>query len=380
MDLVLSMKILFVLENYLPHIGGVEIVFQNLSEGLVRLGHNVSIVTYRLKGTKNFEIMKGVKIYRVNCFRSRYWFTFLSIPKVLKLAKKADLIHTTTYNGAFPARIASIFTKKHCIITVHEILGKNWQTFTGISWLSAKIHKILEKLVVGLRFDKFVSVSKSTEKTILATGVPKEKSVVVYNGVDYDFFNPKKYDGKKIRKKLGLDKKFIYFFYGRPGISKGLEFLIKAVPIISNQIKNSVLVAIVSRDPVYKKQYSRMLDLIKRLGIHDKIVVLDPVSRRKLPNYIKAADCVVVPSLTEGFGFAAAEACAMGKVVVASNTTSLPEVISGRYVLVKPRNPEAIAKGVEMVFKKEYIKSKLKKFWLKENINNYLKVYGELNG
>ena len=121
------MKILFVLENYIPHIGGVEIVFKNLSEGLVRLGHDVSIVTHMLKGTKKFEKISGVKVYRINCFHSRYWFTFLSIPKVLKFAKKTDVIHTTTYNGALPARVASIFTRKPCIITIHEILGENWQ-------------------------------------------------------------------------------------------------------------------------------------------------------------------------------------------------------------------------------------------------------------
>ncbi len=43
------MKILFVIENYLPHIGGVELVFKNLSEALVKLGHEAIIVTHRLK-------------------------------------------------------------------------------------------------------------------------------------------------------------------------------------------------------------------------------------------------------------------------------------------------------------------------------------------
>ena len=42
-----NMKVLFVLENYIPHIGGVEIVFKNLSGGLVKVGHDVSIVTHR---------------------------------------------------------------------------------------------------------------------------------------------------------------------------------------------------------------------------------------------------------------------------------------------------------------------------------------------
>jgi len=57
------------------------------------------------------------------------------------------------------------------------------------------------------------------------------------------------------------------------------------------------------------------------------------VSRSELPSYIAASDCIVVPSLSEGFGFAAAESCAMGKLIVASNVASLPEVVSGKFYL-----------------------------------------------
>ena len=94
------MNILFVLENYLPHIGGAEVVFMNLCESLVKRGHNVDIVTHQMKNSKKFEIINGVNIHRVNCFYSRYLFSFFSIPKVLQLANQSDLIHTTTFNGA----------------------------------------------------------------------------------------------------------------------------------------------------------------------------------------------------------------------------------------------------------------------------------------
>ena len=87
------MNILFVLENYLPHIGGVEVVFKNLSEGLVRLGHDVSIITHRLKGTKRFEIINGAKVYRINCFHSRI-ITFLN-----KLGSSCNVCVTKMYNS-----------------------------------------------------------------------------------------------------------------------------------------------------------------------------------------------------------------------------------------------------------------------------------------
>ncbi|TKJ17308.1 hypothetical protein CEE44_02110 [Candidatus Woesearchaeota archaeon B3_Woes] len=372
------MNVLFILENYLPHIGGVEIIFQNLTEGLVKLGHNVSIVTHRLKGTKKFEIINGVKIYRVNCFHSRYWFTFFSILQSFKLGKKTDIIHTTTFNGAFPAWFVSKLLRKKCIITIHEVWIKKWNKLTEINWFNAKIHDVLEKPIYLLNFNKYVCVSKSTQNQLLGIGINKNKTKVIYNGIDYNHWNPKKYNRKRLRKKLSLEKNFVYMFTGRPGISKGLEYLIKAVPLISKKIPNAKLLAIMSKDKAYSKRYNDILNLIKKLKIKNKVIIHDPVSYKELPNYVKASDCVVVPSLAEGFGFAAVEACAMRKPVIISNIDSLPEVISGKYILVKPKNPESITKGIEKIYHNQIIKSELKRFELKDNIRNYLKVYKEI--
>src|SRR3989344_6164033 len=101
------MRILFIVENYIPHVGGVEVVFSQLAEGLAAKGHEVVVVTHKFFGPKTNETIKGVRIHRVSCLGSRYVFTFTSIPKALSLAKKADIIHTTTFNGAPPAFLVS---------------------------------------------------------------------------------------------------------------------------------------------------------------------------------------------------------------------------------------------------------------------------------
>ena len=373
------MKILFVLENYLPHIGGVEIVFKNLCEGLVRLGHKVDIVTHRIKGTEKFENINGVNVYRVNCFYSRYWFSFLSIPKVLRLSKEADIIHTTTFNAAFPAWVGAKLLKKTSIITVHEVWVGKWKELTEMGNVGAFIHNLLERAIYSLKFDRYICVSNSTKKQLESIGKEAEKIEVVYNGVDYGHWNPKSYDSGEIREEIGVDdNNFLCLFYGRPGVSKGFECLLKAVPLIKEKIPNVKLLAILSKDKTYSKRYSYMIRLIKELEIEQDAVIHDPVDYKELPKYVKAADCVVVPSLAEGFCFTAAEACAMEKPIVASNTTSIPEVISGKYVLVEPKNPEEIAKGICSVYHREYTEKPLKRFELNENIEGYLKVYGRL--
>jgi glycosyltransferase involved in cell wall biosynthesis len=370
------MKILFVLENYHPHIGGVEVLFKNLAEGLVKKGYEVKVITHRIKNTKKFEILNGVKIYRISCLNNRYLFTFFSIPKAIYLARDADIIHTTTFNGAFPAWFASKILRKRCIITIHEVWVNKWNELTEMNKINAWVHNKLEKLIYLLNFDRYVAVSESTKSQLLSVCIKKEKVDVVYNGVDYGHWSPNKYDGQMIKKELGLLKgKFIYLFSGRPGTSKGLEYLIKAVPIISKAIKDSKLLLIISKDKAYKKQYDSIIKLIKQLRIEKNIFIHNPLPYNELPSYVKSVNCVVVPSLSEGFGFAVAEACAMNIPVVASDAGSIPEIVSGKYILVKPKDEKSIAEGIIKIYNKRYNKKTLKKFTVIDNVLGYLNIY-----
>ncbi|TAL58229.1 MAG: glycosyltransferase family 1 protein [Nanoarchaeota archaeon] len=372
------MKVLFVLENYLPHIGGVEVVFSQLAEGLAKQGHRITILTHRIKGTKKEETINGVKVVRVSCFGSRYLFSFFAIPKAINLAKDADIIHTTTFNGTLPAWKSGFFNRKPVIITVHEVWLDFWDELSDMNLLSRKLHAILEKLIYLMPFDKYIAVSEYTAKDLEKIGIPRKKITRIYNALDYDLFNPKKYSKNVSRKKLSLPNKFLYFGYGRPGVSKGFEYLIKAVPSVSKALPDSRLVLMLSRGEAYRKRFEELSGLAENLGIKDKIIFVESVAREKLPFYLSAMDCVVIPSLREGFGFTAAESCAMNVPVVATNATSLPEVVSGKYILVNPKDDKAIAKAVVAVSKNKYKTSKLKKFLLSENIKNYLDVYRKI--
>lgn len=372
------MKILFVCEYYSPHIGGVEVVFQQLAQGLVRKGHDCYVVTCRLHDTAEYEEVGGVEIHRVKVPKKgdRYWFTLLSIPKIFALARAVDLIHTTTFTGAPPAWLVSKLLRKKCVITVHEVWGSLWKSLPGRGWFSALLHQFLERAIISLPFDRYICVSNHTRNCLRSAGIKDEKSLVIYNGVDYELLNPSKVARQVRREKLRLGNNFICMYYGRPGASKGLDYLILAVPMILERVPDSRFLLILANDP--RDRYKNITKMVRDLNIKDKTILLDPVPRAELPDYIAASDCVVVPSLSEGFGFTAAEACAMGKPVVASNVASLPEVVSGRYVLVEPGNPEAIAEGVERVYKGEVEDKGKKIFSWDECAEGYLRNYEEI--
>ncbi len=368
------MKILFVLDNYVPYVGGAETMFQHLAEGLVRQGHQVKVVCpLIIQNCLKREQINGVDIYRCKS-GSRYLYTLLSLPIVCQLARSADIIHTTTYNAAPVAWLVAKLQKKKIIITIHEILGKLW--WQKMNLLSALFHWLFERLILFLSFDKLIAVSQYTQSCLEHRGIKTRKITVIYHGLDNDLFDSQKADVVKINKKIGLRDSFTYLFFGRPGITKGLEYLIRAVPLIKEKIKESKLILILGSEP--HNRFKMIKQLILKSGISQEIIILDSVPRKELPDYLAAANCVVIPSLSEGFGFSAAESCAMNRPVVVSKVGALPEVVSGRVVWVKPKDSQSIAEGVFKVFQKKWQKITPKKFSWEKSITNYLKLYQKL--
>jgi D-inositol-3-phosphate glycosyltransferase len=376
------MKICFIIEYYHPHIGGAEVLFQNLAEGLVRSGHECEVVTCRLPGTPRQEVLNGVTVHRVWVPRrgDRYWFTLLSLPAAWERAKKADLIHTMTYNGAFSAWVLSKVLRKPVVMSAHEVIGEKWYRI-GINPVSAFLFRTLERCVLVLSYDAYSCISKNTMKAIEAFGIDASKLFLAYPGIDHALFDPGR-NGKSrsvIRERLGLNKDaFVYIFYGRPGFVKGVEFLVRAAPHIREKVPGSTLLLVLSRKP--EPGYQRVLELIRTLGLEPgrDVIVHDTVARDELPGFIQASDCVVVPSLNEGFGFTCAEACAMGKPVVATKAGSLPEVISGKYVLVEPADAGALAEGVIAVHDKRYAVSEKKNFSWDDYVARHVEAYERL--
>jgi glycosyltransferase involved in cell wall biosynthesis len=283
---------------------------------------------------------------------------------VLSYARGVDVIATTTYNGAPPAWLASRMLNKPCVITVHEVLGDNWYKM-GMSKPSAWFHKFLERVIIGLKFDKYVGVSQSTVSNINKLG---QQAECIYNGVDYEHFDPSKYTSIKEHG----DKTYLYF--GRNGATKGVDDLIIACELVSMRFPKYKLMLILSDDGTQQK----VVDMIKRWGIEDKVIIKSSVPYNELPKYILGADCVVIPSLSEGFGLSCAEACAMGVPVVANEVDSLPEVVSGKYRLSSMKyfnRYVPLAKNIMLALSGKYTETPLKKFEWSDCVDRYEELF-----
>ena len=78
-------------------------------------------------------------------------------------------------------------------------------------------HYLFEQILVHLPFDRFIAVSHFTGDRLARHTVPESKIVVIYNGIDYAALNDYRHDPPKY---------FTYCYFGRLGISKGLDVLL----------------------------------------------------------------------------------------------------------------------------------------------------------
>ena len=98
---------------------------------------------------------------------------------------------------------------------------------------------------------------------------------------------------------------------------------------------------------------ARTLRAVSELGLEDDVVFLGHVANEELRSLYAGSQCLVLPSLHEGFGLTPLEAMACGCPAVVSNTTSMPEVAGGAALLVDPRSSRALALALETVLTDE---------------------------
>jgi len=364
------MTILFVLENYYPNIGGVETLFKSLAEQLSSTGHKVIILTTQLsKEDPRKEQIENITILRFP-FRNRYFFTFLAVFPILKIISQCDLVHTTSYNAALPAFFAAKLRRKKVIITFHEVWGQLWYKLPYMSKFGQRLHYAFEQMLLKFRFDKFIAVSESTAHNLIAGGVDEKRVIVNYNGIDYQDFRRENYI------KEANKHPFVFTFFGRLGMSKGINFLLEAACILKKEMPNARLQMIIPTTPI--PFYQEIMEYIKTHDLTDFIILKNELSQKDLHQSLINSDCVVIPSYSEGFCFAAVETIALEVPIISSDQQALREVVSGKFIKMKNLTTEALIEAIRQAKKGNWEENEPIKFELKDTVERYISLYEEV--
>ena len=359
------MRILFVLEHYAPYIGGAETLFVSLAESLVREGYAVRVITTRFqRNLAKRDWVNGVDVRRINV-PNRFLFTVAALPAVLRSAGWADLVHTTTYNAALPAWVGAKLRGKASVITFHELWGQLWFALPFLSSLQRWAYYGYERLVAALPFDHYVAVSDFTARSLVQAGIKESRIERIYNGLAYDLFN-----GVEHRP----PQRFIFTYFGRLGVSKGLDLLIPAAAAFCAQYPEAVLRLIIPRRP--QALYGTILDLIQSSGLpQTNFELLHELSPTELRAAVATSSCVVIPSYSEGFCFVAAETAALGVPIISSGMGALAETVSGPNVLMQGMTVEALVRCLEAAYRGQYFMTPPRRFPLATAIAHYQSLY-----
>jgi glycosyltransferase involved in cell wall biosynthesis len=174
--------------------------------------------------------------------------------------------------------------------------------------------------------DLFVAITDTCRRVLLLEGIPEEKIVHVYPGVDTEVFQP--------RTQPKRDDVFRILFVGKLVSWKGCYTLLYAAKELLPEIPNLVLMFVGQG-----AQRQGLEQAAELLGIKDRVKFNGFLKYDALPDIYAQSDVFVLGALpainlAEQFGFVVAEAMACAVPAVVSRVGALPEVVGGREELI----------------------------------------------
>lgn len=350
------MKILFDLTSLDDNFSGIERFALNISKAFIEKNKdNEYILVFKNKIHSEFKYIakrENVKIKIING-KNKLITSQIKLPVNLYKIKADKYIFL-----AFPAPV--LFHKKGIINAIHDMTA--WLYPETMSKQGLLLFKTLIKKAMR-DSERIITVSKNSKKDIESI-FPNSKIPIdiIYNGIDEKFLN---FNGDHEKLKEVKDKYKINFEYilclGTLEPRKNINLLIDAY-IELKKIRDFKFKLVLVGRKGWK--YNSILEKIKENKLENEIVFTGFVDDEDLPYVYSGAKCFVFPSIYEGFGIPIIEAMSVGVPVIASNTSSIPEVLAGNGILFKSND------------KKDLEKSLIKFFDLKDDEINKFKDNG----
>jgi glycosyltransferase involved in cell wall biosynthesis len=191
--------------------------------------------------------------------------------------------------------------------------------------------------------DLLLAISESSRREgIDWLQLPAERVVNISSAVDHRF-QVRQYDPaamQELRGRHGLTRPFV-MYTGGIDLRKNIDALIRSYAALPAPLRMQYQLAIVCS--VLQPERERLQEIAQRAGMaKDELVLTGFVPDEALPMLYNDCALFVFPSWHEGFGLPALEAMACGAPVIASNTSSLPEVMGCDDALFDPYSEAAI--------------------------------------
>lgn len=257
--------------------------------------------------------------------------------KVIKIARKYDLIYANTQKALVIGALASFITRRPLVYHLHDILSKE-----HFSQINLRVAVNLANRFASL----VIANSQASEQAFIQAGGNPKLTAIVYNGFETKNYQTCESDIKQLQQQLGLEGKFVVGHFSRLSPWKGQHILIAALAQCPPEVT-----AILVGDALFGEQdyVQELHQQVVTLGLEHRVKFLG--FRSDIPQLMAACDLVAHTSIAaEPFGRVIVEAMLCGKPVVAAKAGGAMELVEHGIngFLVTPGKPEELAQVINI--------------------------------
>jgi glycosyltransferase involved in cell wall biosynthesis len=263
------------------------------------------------------------------------------LPKALKAAK-IDLFYSPYYK-------VPLLTDIPVVNQILDLMFIEFQPYRKANGLSKRIYYRILGRAFAKKSISIITDSKHAKQDIIRIWNIDYKKIKViplglgnrYKPVDnFDILNAVKIN-------FNLPDKFILYL-GNFKPHKNVSSLVSAFKNIENKFLEYKLVLAGPLD----KHGEKIKHLVSEMELAERVLFTNTIEENDFPEaLISLADIFVFPSLYEGFGLPPLEAMGCGTPVIASNLTSIPEVVGDSGILINPLDIESMSETIGELIK-----------------------------
>ncbi|MCK9352116.1 MAG: glycosyltransferase [Candidatus Paceibacterota bacterium] len=360
--------LIFSLAYYPKHVGGAEVAIKEITDRLDPKDYEFHMVALRFDDTlSETEQIGNVLVHRIGptkhdptmsdlrkfpLYANKFLYQFLAAWKAHKLHQKYHfdgIWAMMAHSCGVPAGLFKTFHPKvKYLLTLQE--------GDPIPYIKKKMLPIYPLFVRGFTSaDMVQAISNYLADWAKNMGF-KGPLFVIPNAVSTKHFSQEysKEEIDHVKKLIGKNEGDLFLITTSRLVKKNaVDDVIRSLPHLPKNIKFAILG--IGPD-------EEMLRLLAAsLKVSDRVIFLGQIAHTEMPKYLKACDIFIRPSLSEGMGNSFIEAMAAGLPVIATREGGIADFLfdpelnpntppTGR--AVHPRDPEGIARAVELFMEK----------------------------
>jgi len=356
------MKVLQICHDFPPSLGGGATHVYHLSKGLVKAGHQVTVLATDLIGknrrsTCASEEMDGIVVRR---FHARHLpFVGADVGNIavgmLRAAltdARPDIVHVHTYRffSTWLAPMVRSIRRVPVVMTSHSAFEPTRPA--RIELFDRTWGKVIFKSI-----SRIIALTGIEQRYLAWLGADPDKIVIIPNAVDPALLEYQP-NVQRFRNAYDLKQEKVVLFVGRIGLAKGLDTLVDAIPGVLAQSGNAVRFVLVGPD-----WGDRLVleERARRLGVGASVLFTGALVGDELLDAYHAADVVVLLSRFDASPIVLLEAMAAGKPVVATHVGGIPDIVEDGVngLLVEQEDARAAAAAINCVLAEPALANRL---------------------